>query len=195
MTSLLLLALTVSTLSWDAVIEEIDGDPLPRCVDVDPATPTDRCLDHYNVFHGMEVEISEGIMGYELEHLAAVDETELGFETQETVAGKWFYAVTAVTREGLESEESNHVFKIIGDDAPLPPGGVAIVDDLVYIIVQSNDTLVLLPIGTINTNTTCEPDVAIRDDNGVLAYKVPVSSVTPYSAGQEMVVVFSPCTN
>jgi len=109
--------------------------------------------------------------------------------------GDYFIAMTALDVDANESAYSNEVLKTQADTNPLPPGGVAIVGDPAYIIVQSENTLVLLDIGIVTALTTCDPDVGMRDDNGVTAYKVPVSSVTPYSPAQEMIIVFSPCGN
>jgi hypothetical protein len=175
-------------LSWTAPTEFVDGSPLPKCSDVAEGVP---CLDKYRVYYGPDSRNYTDMIEVE-------DENQLAL-TFTPAPGDYFIAITAIDDENDESAYSNEVLKTEDGGTeptdPLPPGGLAIVGDAAYIIVQSNDTLVLLPIGTINVSTPCSPDVIIRDDNGVTAYKVPVSSVTPYSSSQEMVVVFSTCTN
>lgn len=165
MTPLLLLGLMTATLSWDAPVEMINGEPLPRCVDVDPSVV--KCLDEFRVFHGMEVEISEGVMGYELEQLAVVDETVLGFEAVETVPGTWFYAVTAVTRESLESAESNHVAKVLTDDEPLPPVIIP-QEEAVFTVKMQPDVFLLFNVGIVPAGTECFLDRGAPAGYGVV---------------------------
>lgn len=109
--------------------------------------------------------------------------------------GVWRFVATAYNEAGTESQYSNEAVKTIVDTVPLPPGGLAAAGDSAYIIVQSDDTLVLLDIGTITSNTQCSPDVAVLDDNGLVGYKVPVAAIEPYSPSQQLVVAFSKCGN
>ena len=165
MTSLLLLSLMTSTLSWDIPILYVNGDPLPRCVDVDPSVT--KCLDQFNIFHGMEVEISPGVMGYELTQLAVVDETVQGFEAVETVPGKWFYALTAVDREGAESVESNHVAKVLTDDVPLPPVIIP-QEEAVFTVKMQPDVFLLFNVGIVPAGTECFLDRGAPTGYGVV---------------------------
>ena len=174
MTPLLLLGLTVGALSWEAPIEYVleagqtVADPLPRCVDVDPANPTDRCLDKFRIFHGMEIEISEGVMGYVFDQpVIEVDETVLNYVVEPTVEGKYFFAVSAVDREGAESELSNTVSKLITDGALLPP--VMLVEErAVFTVKMQPDVFLLFNVGIVPAGTECFLDRGAPTGYGVV---------------------------
>lgn len=164
-----------TTLTWTPPTENEDGTPL-----------TD--LAGFKIYYGTEagsypntIDINDpAITTYVVENLAA---------------GDWRFVATAYNEAGIESQYSNEVVKSIVDAVPLPPGGLAAAGDSAYIIVQSDDTLVLLDIGTIASDTQCSPDVAVIDDNGLVGYKVPAAAIEPYSANQQLVVAFSKCGN
>jgi hypothetical protein len=125
------------------------------------------------------------------------DPDAVTYTVADLTEGDWFFVVTAFDDEQPpnESDYSNETTKSISDVLPLPPGGVAIAGEKAYIIITSEDALVLLDIGTVTADVTCSASVGMRDDNGVLAYKIPRSAVTPYNQGQELVAVFAACGN
>lgn len=96
---------------------------------------------------------------------------------------------------GIRSDRSAIVQKVVAAAPPLPPAGLTIAGESAYIIVQSDDTVVLLDIGTVAGDVPCDGTVAVLDDNGLIGYKVPISAVTPYSASQQLVVAFAQCGN
>jgi hypothetical protein len=176
MTLLLLLGLMTGMLTWEIPVEYVlkvgqtTPDPLPRCVDVEGQDPpVTKCLDQINIFHGMEVEISPGVMGYELDQVAVVDETVLSFEVVETVPGKWFYAVTAVDREGAESAESGHVSKVLTDDVPLPPV-ILPQEEPVFTVKMQPDVFLLFNVGTVPAGTECFLDRGAPAGYGVVPF-------------------------
>ena len=154
-----------STLTWDIPVLYVNGADLPRCVDVAPEIT--KCLDQFHIYHGMEVEISEGVMGYELDQLAVVDETVQGFEVVETVPGKWFYALTAVDREGAESVESNHVSKVLTNEIPLPPVIIP-QEEAVFTVKMQPNVFLLFNVGIVPAGTECFLDRGAPAGYGVV---------------------------
>ncbi len=178
MTPLLLLSLMTSMLTWEIPVEYVlkagqtTPDPLPRCVDVEGQDPpVTKCLDQINIFHGMEVELdpegAPGVMGYVLDQIAVVDETLQEFEVVETVPGKWFYAVTAVDREGSESAESGHVSKVLTDDVPLPPVIIP-QEGAVFTVKMQPDVFLLFNVGIVPAGTECFLDRGAPTGYGVV---------------------------
>ena len=163
------------TLTWTAPTENEDGTPL-----------TD--LAGYKIYYGTE-------LGSYPNTIDINDSTVTSYVVENLTAGDWRFVATAYNEAGTESQYSNEAIKTVVDAPPLPPGGLAAAGDSAYIIVQSDDTLVLLDIGTITSDTQCSPDVAVMDDNGLVGYKVPVSAIEPYSLSQQLVVAFSKCNN
>jgi hypothetical protein len=164
-----------TTLTWEPPTENEDGTPL-----------TD--LAGFKIFWGTTT-------GDYPNSADIPDPTATTYTVQNLTPGEWRFVATAYNEAGTESQYSNEAVKNIVDTTPLPPGGVAAAGDSAYIIVQSDDTLVLLDIGTIAADTQCSPDVAVMDDNGLVGYKVPVAAIVPYSPSQQLVVAFSQCGN
>lgn len=164
---------------WEPSTQRVDGTPVTISV--------------YNVYYGTEpgqfpqfVTVTEGALEYLFEQLAP---------------GAWYFAVTAVDDDGLESGLSAVVSKTIeavpDPLPPVPPGGVTVPGGAVqyaYVINQAEGRIALVPVGTVPAGTPCDASQAIRDANGVTAFLVPESAVV-WSGSVRRSVVFSPCGN
>lgn len=113
------------------------------------------------------------------------DATE--YTVKDLAPGDYVFTASVTATDGQTSRLSGSTSKTIEN--------VALTGSSAYILVQSDDTLILLDIGTITADTPCTPATAITDDNAKTAYKVPASSVTPYSENQQIVVAFASCGN
>jgi len=166
---------------WTAPTQNVDGSPL-----------TD--LAGYKIFWG------DASRDYNAGLVDIQDPTATCYDISPAV-GDWYVAMTAYNTSGTSSAFSNEVVKTVSQVNPIPqePNQLAVVDDPAYIITQAITggvgKLILLEVGRIKADTACDANVAIRDDNGVEAWKVPNDSVTPYNPTQQIVVAFSRCGN
>ena len=165
-----------TTVEWGAVTEREDGTPVE--------------ISDYRVYYGTALPVNE--------FRAVEGATRYVFEP--LPAGTWYFNVTALDGAGLESARSVTGSKtIIAVDNPLPPippDPVIVQDDaqFAYIINQAEGRLALVPVGTVAAGTVCDASQAIRDSNGLTAFRVPASAVT-WSGTVRRGLVFSPCGN
>ena len=170
-------------LTWSAPTARVDGTPLPL-----------NELAGYSVLWGPATRTYTG--------LATVEGGgSLSYRVTELPPGTWYFAVVARTTDGLQSAPSAEVSKAIEGvpDAlpPLPPADPAIVPDgeqFAYIINQAGGRLALVPVGVVANGTVCDASQAVRDSNGLTAFRVPESAVT-WSGTVRRALVFSPCGN
>lgn len=176
---LLLLSLTVMTLSWDRPFENVDGTPLPKCVDV--AAGVD-CLDSYTIYYGTASRTYD-------QPTITVDETVQTYDVAPTTVGTYYFVLTASDREGNESAFSNEVSKeIVEESIPLPPI-ILVEDEVVFTVVKQPDRFVLLPIGTVPAGTQCDPN------NSVNGYGVVPNTAVIWTSptGPRPIVVVARC--
>lgn len=146
MTLLLLLSLTTAVLSWDAPTENVDGTPLPKCVDV--AEGVD-CLDGYTIYYGTAPRVYD-------QPTIPLDETADTHEVAPSTVGTYFFAITAIDDEGNESAFSNEVSKeIIESLEPLPPV-LLLQEEAVFTVKMQPDVFLLFNVGTVPAGTLCD---------------------------------------
>lgn len=167
-------------LTWSAPTARVDGTPLPV-----------NELAGYTVLWGPAARNYTG-------QAAVAGGGTLTYLVSELPPGTWYFAVVARTTDGLQSAPSAEVSKTIeASPEPLPPTDPAIVPDGVqfaYIINQAGGRLALVPVGVVANGTVCDASQAVRDSNGLTAFRVPESSVT-WSGTVRRSLVFSPCGN
>lgn len=74
--------------------------------------------------------------------------------------GEWCFRATHVNQAGEESDRSNlATFTVTQPD---PPGSLVVTEQTAYAISQSNDRLVLYPVGTIPVGTPCDSTMSVN---------------------------------
>lgn len=86
--------------------------------------------------------------------------------------GEWCFRATHVNSQGEESDRSNLATFTVTQ--PAPPGNLIVTEQTAYAISQSNDRLVLFPVGTIPVGTPCDDTMTV---NG--KYRVDKNTMTP----------------
>lgn len=112
----------------------------------------------------------------------------------EQMVGDWCYAARHEDMAGLLSNVSNIAAKIVtAPNPPAPPTDLRVDPDATtaYYMVETRDILILAPIGTVPAETTCS-STSVIDDNGRLAYKVPVADVQ-WGGNRRSELVFATC--
>lgn len=101
----------------------------------------------------------------------------------------WYFAMTAYDADGLESDRTQTVSKVIVAAPPSPPTGLTVQAGnlTVYTVVKRPDRFALVPIGTVPEGTQCDTSQSV---NGY--YAVPTASVT-WSGNIRPVVVVAQC--
>ena len=147
--TILMLATSVNaqeavTLTWKNATTNTDGTPL-----------TD--LIHTNVYYGIctagDLPTSPNV-----EQVPGPDET---WTTPELAAGEWCFRASHVNSAGMESVKSNLAVKIVNDTTttePEPPVDLAVQPEnqSAYMISQTANMLVLVPVGTVPAGTPCD---------------------------------------
>lgn len=111
----------------------------------------------------------------------------------------WFTA-TAINAAGVESAYSNEATIVtqLAPLAPNPPTNTQATQtegvQIAYAIFQTTDAIALVPVGTVDDGTPCNPNVSVQDDNARLAFKVPKESVS-FLPDTEAELVFATCQN
>lgn len=113
---------------------------------------------------------------------------------------RYYFTMTAINTEGVESEFSNVVTIETLEQlrAPRPPGNVGAMNvegvQIAYAIFQTLDSLALVPVGTVDDGTPCNPNVSVSDINGKLAFMVAKESVD-FLPDTEAELVLTECVN
>lgn len=109
-------------------------------------------------------------------------------------SGQQFYVLTARVGSGPESMQSATVSKTIAP-VPNPPTNVTVVTDLVaWMLVQSQDRVAMIPVGTVAPGTACDTTQAVTgviSGAQVTKYVVPRSAVTFAGSARPQVVLAS----
>ena len=165
-------------LSWSAPTQRVDGSALDN-------------LAGYRALWGTTPRAYT-------EEQVINDPATLELQITGLAPGTWYFAVTAFDATGLESAYSAEVSKTIeASPNPLPPADPAIVPagtQFAYIINQAGGRLALVPVGTVANGTVCDASQAVRDANGLTAFRVPAGAVT-WSGTVRRDLVFSQCGN
>lgn len=158
---------------WSAPTERVDGTPL---------TAADGIF--YRVSWG---QVSGDYTGTAETAAAEYQVTDLG-------AGIWYFAVQAIDSAGLVSAYSAEVSKSF-ESPPAPPGGLMVLSPAltVYTLVQSENRIALVPVGTVPPETACDSSQSVRDSNGIHAYVVPKAAVIWASDTVRSEVVVAEC--
>lgn len=158
-----------AVVSWTAPTERVDGTPLDN-------------LASYRVVWGQ----TSG--GYIAQMQVAAPATT--YTVDGLGSGAWYFAVTAIDADGLESDYSNEATKSF-TTPPVPPSGLVVLEAAraAYVIVQSENRIALVPVGTVPAGTACDSAQSVRDSNGVQGYVVPKSAVVWAGSVRAEVVV------
>lgn len=166
-----------ATVSWGAVTQRVDGTPVT--------------ISTYRVYFNPNAAPTKA------DGFVTVTDA-LTYRFDGLAPAEWYFAATALDSDGLESALSAVVSKVIeASPEPLPPADPAIVPDgeqFAYIINQAGGRLALVPVGVVANGTVCDASQAVRDSNGLTAFRVPESAVT-WSGTVRRALVFSPCGN
>jgi len=144
-----------ANLSWTPPTEYVDGTPLPP-----------DALGAYKVYFGLSTtDLQVGTIP------APATETAVPIPT----TGTWYFAVTAVTTTGAESEKSEFVSKAFDvlDPTPVPPGNLTVLATRVYSVAKTTNKFLLVPVGTVPVGTPCDPTQSVNGH-----YAVPRTAVT-----------------
>jgi hypothetical protein len=168
-----------ATVSWGEVTQRVDGTPVT--------------ISTYRVYFNPDAAPTKA------DGFVTVTDA-LTYRFDGLAPATWYFAATALDDDGLESALSAVVSKSIeASPDPLPPvppdpvivpGGT----QFAYIINQAGGTLALVPVGTVAAGTVCDASQAVRDSNGLTAFRIPDSAVT-WSGNVRRSLVFSPCGN
>lgn len=176
-----------NTLSWIQPTQNSDGSPV---------VPGE--LTANTVYRGTKSDGSDLVLAIVLTPAMT------SYIDASIAAGKWCYAVSAtgsftVTGSGVVAKEGAKsnvlcVTKIAPPPpAPNPPTNPITVASAVYTIIQGQDRLVMLRVGTAPAGTACDPAQAVVGD-GVPYYAVPVAKVS-WSGNVRPSVVVSKCNS
>ena len=102
--------------------------------------------------------------------------------------GTYCYVVSAVQVNGDKSSRSNAASKVVPPSPPLPPPSLIVTNTTAYQALQTKDSFVFLPVGTVPGDTTCN---AQQTANGY--YSVPRDAVTWFGSVRPQ-LVFARCT-
>lgn len=153
--------------SWVDATERVDGSPL---------SPAE--IQNTAVFRSRQVCTAEELLSRPMTLVqSGVSEVCLG----ELAPGDWCFTARHVDTSGQLSAPSNVATKtIVETAAPEPPTDLRVDPDALtaYFAFITRDTLLLLPAGQVAAETECSTSTFVADDNGLLAYKVPVEDVT-----------------
>lgn len=152
--------------TWTNATERVDGSPF------DPATE----LLNTAIFMSTETCVAEELL-HETMIIVEGDDNEICIGEQEP--GDWCYVSRHQDIEGLLSMPSNLATKVVQERLPPgPPGDLRVDPDATaaYYLLQTTNTAILIPIGDVPAETTCS-QTSVVDDNGRLAYKVPVEDI------------------
>lgn len=113
---------------------------------------------------------------------------------------QYYFTATAINTAGVESLYSNEatITTTLAPLAPNPPTNTNATQtegvQIAYAIFQTTDAIALVPVGTVDDGTPCNPNVSVQDDNARLAFKVPKESVS-FLPDTEAELVFATCAN
>jgi hypothetical protein len=104
-------------------------------------------------------------------------------------ANTWYFAITSVNSAATESAQSNRGSKITTNcSTPNPPTNLTVQasNPTAWVIQQSDDNFVMLPVGTSVVGTVCNEKKKVDDGVQGVMYLIPKASVTfpPGSAVQ-----------
>jgi hypothetical protein len=162
-----------ATLSWVSPTENTDDTPY-----TDPGG--------YKIYYGT----SQG--GPYPDQVIISDPNILTIDIDGLTEATYYFVATAYNVAGEESDFSNETSKVVENvTVPKPPGNLVVSEDdlLAYSISQSNDRLVLFPVGTVLSGTSCEESMSA---NG--KYLVSRDNVSWASSAQPP-VVFATCVS
>lgn len=169
------------TLIWDHPVQRVDGSPLPI-----------EEIQNTMLFWRNDTCDVQQLLSAPSEQTAIVPSPLNEYVTPDLSEGVWCFTARTIDTDGLISDPSNVVSKEILP-RPLSPENLITVDiEFVYSIRQTRDTISLVPLGTISSGVSCDPNVFVADSNGVLAYRVPYESVEWVSDARAE-VVFARC--
>lgn len=113
------------------------------------------------------------------------------YTVQNLTVGTWYFCLKAVNSNGTESALSAIASKAIPDVTPNPPTGLTVTATTAYYIIQQDNKLVALPIGTIAAGESCNPDYGAIVA-GVTYYGVDSKKVTWYGKTKSL-ATFAAC--
>lgn len=121
-----------------------------------------------------------------------IDDPDLicGMTVTGLAPGTWYFVSTAINVEDRESAYSNEASKVIPPLVPDPPSGLAVQESnlTAYGISQTNNRLVMYPVGQVPPGTICDGSMSA---NGL--YLVPVEAVQ-WAGSVRPVVVLAECS-
>ena len=153
------------TLSWTAPTQNTDGTPL-----------TD--LDGYKIYYGLT---SGGPFPSEVD---VTDETVTTYVLDGLSTGTYFFVATAYNTAGIESDYSGEATKTL-QSIPTAPTNLVVAGNLTaYAISQTENALVLYPVGQVPAGTPCDGSMRVNE-----AYVVPRSAVNWVGTARPQVVL------
>jgi len=158
------------TLTWTPSTENTDGTPL-----------TD--LREYHLYYGT----TQGGPYPNTEHTN--DPNVSSWVVNDLAAGTYYFVATAINDASVESAFSNEAIKVVAGAAPNPPTNLVVDDVVAYSVFKLDNAFALVPIGTVPSDTVCDPT------NGVNGhFVVPVDVVTFYNQASNPQVVVASCS-
>lgn len=158
------------TFSWTAPTECVDGSAIGSSVECPDLTE-----------HKIYCE------GFANPYVVPMPETTFVAPAADFPEGSYTCYATAGNGD-TESDPSNQVaFTIAVIQKPAPPALSVVADSTAYNIVEQENTLVMLPVGTVKAGTVCDAGVTAMG-----RYAVPRDQVTWYG-NVEPLVVFADC--
>jgi len=162
-------------IAWQAPTTCSDGSPIAQC----PLT---------------KFTIYSGLQGATKTVLANPGPTTTGFAALNTPPGTWCVEMTASSAGG-ESAHTAEVCKTIAAPVPAAPSGVTLTvtaGTTAFTLLKQKDAMVMIPVGTIASQTVCIADEAAMA-HGVVYNAVPQSAVT-FSGSVKPDIVFGQCS-
>lgn len=156
-----------ATLSWTAPTQRTDGSALTN-------------LDGFKIYYGTQPTTLTLVQDIP-------DETQTTHVLSGLSPATWYFAMTAYDTDGLESDKSGTVSKVIVPAPPMPPGNLTVTATVAYTVVKRTDRFVMLPVGTVPADTQCD---LTQNVNGY--YVVPRAAVS-WSGNVKPDVVVAQC--
>ena len=145
---------TTVNLSWTNATQNEDGSLIPA------ANTDGNSLESTTIYWSICDSSDQVIVTSGLEK--TVPTTIPGNTETTTVdigtAGRWCFKAIHTNVGGVSSNDSGTLVKVINIIPPNPPTGLTVSPDnlIAYAISQSSDRLVLIPVGTIPADTSCD---------------------------------------
>lgn len=179
---------TDAILTWTVPTQNSDGTPLTNLAGYVLSYSTDPAVPSTGANFATVTITNPALTTYTVSGLAA---------------GTWYFAMRSTNAKGDFSERTSIASVVLSGSTnpppktiPKPPGDLKVttpsVPNTAFSVIKSQEQLVLLPVGTVPADTSCDASQAVVK-NGVTFYVVPTSAVT-YSGSARPVVVLAACS-